>query len=197
MGEGKNGTMELGHLTQKMSDDPRETKIETSKRQETSENMEEGVERAVNLIETEITRREKEELPPLLICIGGASGSGKTEFARRLKERLGERITQISMDDYYKGGLFSSDGSISERTHMVLEGLKRAGKITNEQIEQAHQSILDRSLFASFDDKNSFDIPGFVRDLDALLQGEIVPMPNYTKDGSYRTTTIRPTQLKS
>ena len=39
---------------------------------------------------------------PLVVAIAGASGSGKTTFARRLHERLGHISVVIAQDDYYK-----------------------------------------------------------------------------------------------
>jgi len=41
-------------------------------------------------------------LAPLVVAITGASGSGKTTFAERLRERLGHSAILISHDDYYK-----------------------------------------------------------------------------------------------
>lgn len=47
----------------------------------------------------------------LIISIGGGSGSGKTFLANHLKERLGERCSILSYDNYYKdqGHLSVSD----------------------------------------------------------------------------------------
>lgn len=37
-----------------------------------------------------------------MVGITGGSGSGKTSFVRRLRERLGEAVTVFSQDDYYR-----------------------------------------------------------------------------------------------
>lgn len=50
---------------------------------------------------------------PFIITIGGGSGSGKTTFARRLKDRLGDQVCQIlSQDSYYhdQSHKFDHDG---------------------------------------------------------------------------------------
>lgn len=39
--------------------------------------------------------------PPYIVGVTGGSGSGKTSFVRGLRERLGERATFFSQDDYY------------------------------------------------------------------------------------------------
>ena len=39
---------------------------------------------------------------PIVVAITGASGAGKTVFAERLNERLGQASVMISHDDYYK-----------------------------------------------------------------------------------------------
>ena len=40
---------------------------------------------------------------PFVVGVTGGSGSGKTTFVRALRERLGERATFFSQDDYYRG----------------------------------------------------------------------------------------------
>ena len=39
--------------------------------------------------------------PPYIVGVTGGSGSGKTSFVRALRERLGQRATFFSQDDYY------------------------------------------------------------------------------------------------
>ncbi|MCB1115847.1 MAG: AAA family ATPase, partial [Chlamydiia bacterium] len=39
---------------------------------------------------------------PQVIGIAGASGAGKTTLARKLKNALGEKVTLLSQDSYYK-----------------------------------------------------------------------------------------------
>lgn len=39
---------------------------------------------------------------PIMISIAGGTGSGKSTFTNRLKEKFGNNITVIYYDNYYK-----------------------------------------------------------------------------------------------
>jgi uridine kinase len=40
---------------------------------------------------------------PLIVGATGGTASGKTSMCLRIKERLGEKVTIISLDSFYKG----------------------------------------------------------------------------------------------
>ncbi len=69
----------------------------------------------------------------LIVGITGGSGSGKSEFAKRLSKRLGPLAVSLSHDDYYKhlpsmtreeAEVYDFDSPDALDTHLLVEHLK-------------------------------------------------------------------------
>ena len=84
--------------------------------------------------------------PSFSIGIAGGTGAGKTTVAREITENVGEAVTVIPLDNYYK-----------DLSHMAFEERKA--------VNYDHPSAFEWDLL--------FD------QLDALLSGETVAMPQY------------------
>ncbi len=72
--------------------------------------MELGVADGIKSAIHEIRSKLDSGKAPVLVCIGGGSGSGKTSIvAKRISEALGKSAMIIPMDDYFKGKKFVED----------------------------------------------------------------------------------------
>jgi hypothetical protein len=63
-----------------------------------------------------------------LVCVDGPAGSGKTTFAARLADALGDSVTVVHMDDLYAG--WTLTGAVARLTAGVLRPL--AGRDAGE-----------------------------------------------------------------
>lgn len=67
---------------------------------------------------------------PIIIALGGGSGSGKTTIARALAQRLGKEATRLSFDNYYR-----------DQSHLSVEERKK--------VNYDSPFTLDGSLFVT------------------------------------------------
>ena len=56
----------------------------------------------------------------IIIGIAGGTGSGKSTFTNRLRDRFGDNITVIYHDNYYKRHICGNTGAITEKTENRL-----------------------------------------------------------------------------
>lgn len=88
---------------------------------------------------------------PLVIAIGGGSGSGKTTLADALYEGLGEEVSRLSFDSYYKD---QSDLAMEERVKLNYDSPAAFDMdlLTNDLLKIKHGEAIDVPVydFANF-----------------------------------------------
>ncbi|AFO57419.1 uridine kinase [Natrinema sp. J7-2] len=103
--------------------------------------------------------------PSFAIGIAGGTGAGKTTVARTVSETVGEAVTRIPLDNYYK-----------DLSHLAFED--------REQVNYDHPSAFEWDLLRE--------------QLEALLAGESIEMPQYDFEVHNRTdnrVTVDPSEI--
>lgn len=104
-------------------------------------------------------------VPTFAVGIAGGTGAGKTTIARRLTEDVGETVTLLPLDNYYR-----------DLTHLPPE--------EREDVNYDHPDAFEWELVRS--------------QLDSLLAGEPIEMPQYDFEIHNRTdkrVTVEPTSV--
>ncbi|ELY87425.1 uridine kinase [Natrinema altunense] len=103
--------------------------------------------------------------PSFAIGIAGGTGAGKTTVARTVSETVGEAVTRIPLDNYYK-----------DLSHLAFE--------EREQVNYDHPSAFEWELLRE--------------QLEALLAGRSIEMPQYDFEVHNRTderVTVDPSEI--
>ncbi|ELY76602.1 uridine kinase [Natrinema pallidum] len=103
--------------------------------------------------------------PSFAIGIAGGTGAGKTTVARTVSETVGEAVTRIPLDNYYK-----------DLSHLAFE--------EREQVNYDHPSAFEWDLLRE--------------QLEALLAGRSIEMPQYDFEAHNRTddrVTVEPSEI--
>ena len=82
---------------------------------------------------------------PFIIGVAGGSGSGKTTFTKRLKERFPDQIAMVSCDNYY---LPHDELPLSERAHLNYDAPEALEfDLMVHHLEELKCSFKERELY--------------------------------------------------
>jgi len=104
-------------------------------------------------------------IPSFVIGIAGGTGAGKTTVAREVADAVGEAVTRVPLDNYYR--------------------------------DLSHLEMAEREA-VNYDHPDAFEWALLIEQLDALLMGQAVEMPQYDfaiHDRSDETKTVDPSDV--